>query len=41
MGLFCLLIMLLKVSEFKHGLTSFKTMALHVVLGFGLCILGK
>ncbi|MCP2005141.1 UNVERIFIED_ORG: hypothetical protein J2Y78_003681 [Buttiauxella agrestis ATCC 33320] len=41
MGLFCLLIMLLKVSEFKHGLTSFKSMALHVILGFGLCIVGE
>ncbi|CAG73419.1 putative capsular polysaccharide bisynthesis protein [Pectobacterium atrosepticum SCRI1043] len=41
MGLFCLLIMLLKVSEFKHGLTSFKSTALHIVLGFGLCILGE
>jgi hypothetical protein len=41
MGLFCLLIMLLKVSEFKHGLTSFKSMALHIILGFGLCIVGE
>lgn len=41
MGMFCLLIMLLKVSEFKHGLTSFKSMALHVILGFGLCIVGE
>ncbi|KHT32304.1 capsular biosynthesis protein [Pectobacterium carotovorum] len=41
MGLFCLLIMLLKVSEFKHGLTSFKSTALHIVLGFSLCILGE
>ncbi|QDX31438.1 hypothetical protein [Dickeya poaceiphila] len=41
MGLFCLLIMLLKVSEFKHGLTSFKSTALHIILGFSLCILGE
>lgn len=41
MGLFCLLIMLLKVSEYKHGLTSFKSMALHIVLGFVLCIIGE
>ncbi|AOR60277.1 hypothetical protein [Pectobacterium parmentieri] len=41
MGLFCLLIMLLKVSEFKHGLTSFKSTVMHIVLGFGLCILGE
>lgn len=41
MGLFCLLIMLLKVSEYKHGLTTFKSMALHIVLGIGLCIMGE
>ncbi len=41
MGMFCLLIMLLKVSEFKHGLTSFKSMALHIIFGFGLCIAGE
>ncbi|WP_314140679.1 capsular biosynthesis protein [Buttiauxella noackiae] len=41
MGLFCLLIMLLKISEFKHGLTTFKSMALHIILGFGLCIVGE
>ncbi|AJJ10560.1 putative membrane protein [Yersinia rohdei] len=41
MGLFCMLIMLLKVSEFKHGLTSFKSMAWHIILGFALCIIGE
>lgn len=41
MGLFCLLIMLLKISEFKHGLTTFKSMAVHIILGFGLCIVGE
>lgn len=41
MGLFCMLIMLLKISEFKHGLTSFKSTALHIILGFTLCILGE
>ena len=41
MGLFCLLIMLLKLSEYKHGLTTFKSMALHIVLGLGLCIIGE
>lgn len=34
MGMFCLLIMLLKVSEFKHGICSFKSMAAHIVLAF-------
>lgn len=41
MGLFCMLIMLLKVSEYKHGLVSFKSMAWHIVLGFALCIIGE
>lgn len=41
MGLFCLLIMLLKVSEYKHGLTSFKSMALHIALGFVMCVIGE
>jgi len=33
--------MLLKVSEYKHGLTSFKNMALHIMLGFVMCIIGE
>lgn len=41
MGLFCLLIMLLKLSEYKHGLTTFKSAALHIILGIGLCIIGE
>jgi hypothetical protein len=41
MGMFCLLIMLLKVSEFKHGICSFKSLALHVVLSFVLCVIGE
>ncbi|BDH46340.1 capsular polysaccharide biosynthesis protein [Salmonella enterica subsp. enterica serovar Choleraesuis] len=41
MGMFCLLIMLLKVSEFKHGICSFKSMALHIVLAFVLCVVGE
>lgn len=41
MGMFCLLIMLLKVSEFKHGICSFKSMAIHIVLAFVLCVIGE
>ncbi len=41
MGLFCLLIMLLKVSEYKHGLTTKLSVALHVLSGFVLCVLGE
>ncbi|MGL4724408.1 MAG: capsular biosynthesis protein [Scandinavium sp.] len=41
MGMFCLLIMLLKVSEYKHGICSFKSMALHIILAFVLCVVGE
>ncbi|EEV5811067.1 capsular biosynthesis protein [Escherichia coli] len=41
MGLFCLLIMLLKLSEYKHGLTTIKSLVLHIILGLGLCIIGE
>lgn len=41
MGMFCLLIMLLKVSEFKHGICSFKSMVIHIVLAFVLCVIGE
>ncbi|MGF1906866.1 capsular biosynthesis protein [Aliivibrio salmonicida] len=41
MGLFCLLIMLLKLSEYKHGLTTLKSTILHIGAAFILCILGE
>ncbi len=41
LGMFCLLIMLLKLSEFKYGLTSKGSLALHLLLAFGLCVLGE
>lgn len=41
MGMFCLLIMLMKVSEFKHGICSFKSMVIHLVLAFAMCIIGE
>ncbi|GGK38459.1 capsular biosynthesis protein [Aliivibrio fischeri] len=41
MGLFCLLIMLLKLSEYKHGLTTIKSTILHIGAAFTLCILGE
>lgn len=41
MGLFCLLIMLLKLSEYKHGLCSLKSTILHIGAAFTLCILGE
>lgn len=41
MGLLCLLVMLMKVSEFKHGVTSKKSVIFHVSAAFLLCILGE
>ncbi len=41
MGLFCLLIMLLKLSEYKHGLATKLNTGLHIVAAFSLCILGE
>jgi len=41
MGIFCLLVMLLKVSEYKHGICSFKSMVLHIVVAFVLCVAGE
>ncbi|HBC9719930.1 TPA: capsular biosynthesis protein [Escherichia coli] len=41
MGLFCLLIMLLKLSEYKHKLATFRSLTIHIILGLGLCILGE
>ncbi|MEI8658236.1 capsular biosynthesis protein [Vibrio sp. Hal054] len=41
MGLFCLLIMLLKLSEYKHGLTTKLNTGLHIIAAFILCILGE
>ena len=41
MGLFCLLIMLLKLSEYKHGLTTLRSTIVHIGAAFTLCILGE
>lgn len=41
MGLFCMLIMLLKLSEYKHGVASKKSTALHIGAAFLLCIVGE
>lgn len=41
MGLFCLLIMLMKLSELKHGVTTYRSVALHIGLAFALCVLGE
>ncbi len=41
MGMFCLLIMLMKLSELKHGVTTYRSTALHIALGFAMCIVGE
>lgn len=41
LGLFCLLIMLLKVSEYRHGVASKTSTAFHVIAAFIMCILGE
>ncbi len=41
MGLFCLMIMLLKLSEYKHGLASKLNTGVHIMAAFFLCILGE
>ncbi len=41
MGLLCLLIMLLKVSEYKHGATTIKSLIFHISSAFVLCIMGE
>lgn len=41
LGLFCLLIMLLKVSEYRHGIATKTSTAFHVISAFIMCILGE
>ncbi|WP_394125917.1 capsular biosynthesis protein [Vibrio hepatarius] len=41
LGLFCLLIMLLKLSEFRHGVIGKLNAGLHICAAFILCVLGE
>lgn len=41
LGFFCLLIMLLKLSEYKHGIASLRSTVLHISAAFLLCVLGE
>lgn len=41
MGMFCLLIMLMKLSEYKHGTCSKGSMLAHSITAFFICILGE
>ncbi|HIF9512829.1 capsular biosynthesis protein [Photobacterium damselae] len=41
MGLFTLLIMMMKLSEYKHGVTTLKSVLLHFAIGFSICIVAE
>ncbi|EIU7746825.1 capsular biosynthesis protein [Vibrio vulnificus] len=41
LGLFCLLIMLLKLSEYKHGVATKRSTLLHIIAAFAVCVLGE
>ncbi|WP_378080942.1 capsular biosynthesis protein [Aeromonas bestiarum] len=41
LGFFCLLVMLVKLSEFRHGLLSLRSVVLHILLAFTICVLGE
>ncbi|WP_435329002.1 capsular biosynthesis protein [Vibrio hannami] len=41
LGMFCLFIILLKLSEYKHGVCSKRSLILHACSAFAICILGE
>ena len=41
LGLFVLLIMLLKVSSYKHGTSTLSSTLFHVILGFVICVVSE
>ncbi|HIF9062941.1 TPA: capsular biosynthesis protein [Photobacterium damselae] len=41
MGLFTLLIMMMKLSEYKHGVAKLSSLLLHFAIGFGICIVAE
>ncbi len=41
MGLFCLLIMMMKLSEYKNGVATLRSLIFHVVVGLGLCVIAE
>lgn len=41
MGLFCLLVMLMKISEFKNGVATLFSVVVHVVIGLTICTLAE
>lgn len=41
MGLFTLLIMMMKLSEYKHGVAKLSSLLLHFAIGFAICIVAE
>ena len=41
MGLFAMLIMLMKISEYKHGVTKLKSVIFHIVIGFLIVLIAQ
>ncbi|MCD9498146.1 capsular biosynthesis protein [Photobacterium carnosum] len=41
MGLFTLLIMMMKLSEYKHGVAKLWSLALHIIIGFSICVIAE
>ena len=41
LGFFCLLVMLIKLSEFRHGLISRRSVAFHILVAFVICVLAE
>ena len=41
LGFFCLLVMLIKLSEFRHGLISRRSVAFHILAAFAICVLAE
>ncbi|WP_297476558.1 capsular biosynthesis protein [uncultured Photobacterium sp.] len=41
MGLFTLLIMMMKLSEYKHGVANLRSLVLHLAIGFIICVVAE
>ncbi|MFV0575461.1 MAG: capsular biosynthesis protein [Vibrio sp.] len=41
MGLFCLLIMMMKLSEFKHGVATLKSVIIHILIALAICVIAE
>ncbi|WP_153448822.1 capsular biosynthesis protein [Vibrio algicola] len=41
MGLFCLLIMMMKLSEYKHGVAKLWSVAIHIAIALAICVIAE